>query len=558
MRHAETTGECRVAAADLLVLMSVLLTLSNPAPSLGATRQPLPLVISPGAQVSARQAISEGDRLLQAGDGKAAARRYAWAAQRMPSDPLYQMTAGVALASVGRTSEALAAFRRADALAGGGDALAALLVQGVLSENSDDSPDVQALYARTVQRFTRPGVRGLDTSASVARLVQARSQFPTSPILALLLGDSFQLAEQWSEADRAYRQAISLAPKWVKPWINLGLSQLVQGRSGEAIAAFQAALALDPGNSEAQIAKADAQLQSGMVEDAVASYRKVEGSKNNRIASQAATGIGQAYAVRGQVSDAVKALNRAQQLAPADPAPAAALGEVQLQARNYPAAAAAYDDALRLSRGRLFVSRAILYRALAETQLSAQNGEGAIETLQRALLDEPAGKPLWLRLWAQALYLRGDTNGGEAKLKQALASESGRYPQDTLNALDARGLIPSLIRDLEAQQTAATSDSARGELLRTLASLARFQRRAADEVTFREALTKLQPTGPNWFALGESYERRAGDEARAAARAAYQKALNTRGLTAAMASQANQRISALTPSTKARPALSPR
>ncbi|MES2460695.1 MAG: tetratricopeptide repeat protein, partial [Armatimonadota bacterium] len=436
MRHADQLSRYRLNPAQLvLVCGSVTLLVSIPQPGHTNIAPPVAIRSSTAAPVSL---VSSGDRLLRTGNIKAAADSYGRAAQSSPSQPLYQIMAGVALASAGRMNDALVAFRRADKLARGGDVLASLLVQGILSERSEDSAEAQALYAKTVKRFSRPGTAGLDTTTSVARLVQAQKQFPQSPIVSLLLGDTYQLAEQWAKAEASYRLSIKLAPGWVKPRINLGLCQLAQGRSTEAVTAFQGALSLDPSNTQAQIAKADAQLQSGSLDDAVLSYRKVENSSNSRVAAQAATGIGQAYAQRGQVTEAVKSLNRAKILAPADPTPAAALAEVQSQAGNYPAAAREYSEALRLSGGGLFASKGILYRALAETQLSARNSDGAIATINRALAEEPSSRPLWYRLWAQALFLRGDASGGEVKLKQSLESEGSRYPLDALNALNAR------------------------------------------------------------------------------------------------------------------------
>ncbi len=535
MRHAEKRLMSKFGQRVIFSGAAVLLTLTAATAQTDATSTVVPggLVMTSGSLL-----IMEGDRRLAAGDVKAAAESYRRAAQSAPTHPLYQIMAGVALASADRTSEALAAFRRADKLAGGGDVLAALLVQGILSESSEGGREAQALYSRTVKRFSRPGVPGLDTSPSIRRLLEARRQFPQSPIFALLLGDSYQLAEQWAKAESSYRQAIELAPVWVKPRINLGLCQLAQGRSTEAVNAFQEALALDPGNAQAQIAKADAQLQSGFVDDAVVSYKKVENSSNNRVAAQAATGIGQAYAQRGQVTEAVASLNRAKKLAPTDPTPAAALAEVQSQAGNYSAAAQAYDEALRLSGGGLFASKGILYRALAETQLSARNSDGAIATVARALAEEPASKSLWYRLWAQALFLRGDDAGGEAKLKQALDSETSRYPQDALNALDARHLIPKLTGEYADSLSAARDDAAKIRLLRLLVNLARFQQDAASEIRYREMLVQLKPTGPEWFAMAEAKER-TGDGA--GAQSAYQKAVQLGGLTSAAARQAKER-----------------
>jgi hypothetical protein len=95
------------------------------------------------------------------------------------------------------------------------------------------------------------------------------------------------------------------------------------------------------------------------------------------------------------------------------------------------------------------------------------------------MVEEPASKPLWYRLWAQALFLRGDGSGGETKLKQALESEGSRYPQDTLYALDARNLIPKLTADYIKSLAAAKDDALKIRLLRPLTNLARFQQDTA-------------------------------------------------------------------------------
>ena len=527
MRHAE------ILAAGLLVL-----TVS----AANAEQSTLVSAAAPTSAVTPAAMIREGDRLLSAGNVQAASSSYLRAARSAPTQPLYQIMAGVALASAGRMDEALSAFRRADSGAQGGGLLTSLLLQGVLSERSDGAAEAQALYVNIVKRYSRAGVSGLDTSLSTERLLQAQKQFGPSPILALLLGDTFQLAEQWNKAEASYRQAIQLAPVWAKPRINLGLCQLAQGHSSEAIATLQGALTLDPANTQARIATGDAQLQSGFVDDAVLSYKKVENSPNNRVAAQAATGIGQAYAQRGRTADAVKSLNRAQQLTPSDPTPAVALGEVQSRAGNYYEAAKAYNAALRLSGGGLFASKGVLYRTLAETQLSAKDSAGAIVTIRRALIDEPTNKPLWYRLWSQALYLGGNAPGGEAKLKQALESDASRYPQDTLNALASRRLIPTLTIEYANSLASAKDDATKVRALRALVALSRFQKTVANEIKYRTTLVSLRPTGPEWLALADAQEQN-GD--RKSALASYRKALAVGGLPTANQRQAKYRVGVL-------------
>lgn len=565
---------------------------------------------------AAARARAEGDRLLRAGDVAGAAASYRKAAQAAPNEPLYQIMAGVALASAGRSPEALTAFQTAQRLAGS-DIVIGLLVQGVtdgsaasglsqnmLSQNvpgaaaapaappplasgpatfaaaaaprslkaapggfggggfggsagvgggSERSREPLAAQTSTVGGYGYPSparetlrmrsVSPVDTSTSVRRLQQAASRFPDSPVVALLLGDANQLAQRWAEADTQYRRAITLAPKWTKPRVNLGLSLLAQGRSTEAIRTFQDALALEPGNAQAQLGKGDAELRAGRSAAALRTYNNVANSRNSQVAAQAATGIGQAYVDRGQYADAYPFFNRARQLDPADPAPVAAMGEAQYRAGDYSGAADSYQAALRLSRDGVFGSQAVLYRALAEAQLSARDAPGAVTTLQQAVGEVPASRPLWYRLWAQALFAQGDAAGGEGKLKAALEAEGSRYPIDALNALAAHGLITKAATDYAADLSTAASADTRIRDLRALAHIARYRRDTKEEVSRREALLRLHPSGADWLALADAYDHRAGDPA--AARAAYATALRFGDLSAASRRQISARLDTL-------------
>ena len=281
-----------------------------------------------------------------------------------------------------------------------------LLLQGALAQ-AGRAAEAQTVYADAVRRYAKP-TGGLDSTASVARLKESLKTAPDSAILHLLLGDMYQIAESLPAAETAYRKAITLAPGWAKPRTNLGLLKLAQNKPADAARLFESALAHDPQNTELLFFQADAQRQSGDLTAAIATYRRIETRAINRktpaIAAQALTGLGQAYAAGGRMGDAVTTLNRAKRIAPADPAPVTALGEVQAQQKDFDAAAQNYADALRLTKASgLFGARPVLYQALAQTQFAGGDTKAALQTLDRAQVDEPASAGIWNRVRGEVL-----------------------------------------------------------------------------------------------------------------------------------------------------------
>ncbi|MGC1683997.1 MAG: tetratricopeptide repeat protein, partial [Candidatus Acidiferrales bacterium] len=63
---------------------------------------------------------------------------------------------------------------------------------------------------------------------------------------------------RWDEAADAYQKAIALAPHDANLRIALGLALAKAGRPTDAIASYEAALEISPGNSAAEIDLAEA------------------------------------------------------------------------------------------------------------------------------------------------------------------------------------------------------------------------------------------------------------------------------------------------------------
>ena len=506
---------------------------------------------------------------MRNGDFDDAAAAFARASVATPDNAVLRLVTGVALSTVRRVDLAVNEFRRATQLADE-DPIAALLLQGALAERGSVDA-AQSVYLDTVRRFSRgpEAGGGLEVSYPIRHLGHAIAQFPDSPILHLLLGDAYQMGEQWERADAAYRKAIALAPAWAKPRVNYGLSRLAQGQPDQAAQIFQQALERDPRNAQVILLKGEAEREAGRVKDAIVTYRMIENEP--RVAAQAVTGLGQAYAADGNVAEAIKNLNRAQKISPRDPAPSAALAEVQSRAGNFAAAEEAYDTALRLSRtGGLFGTQPVLYRALAETQIAAGKPDAALETIKRALADEPTSGALWHRLAGRALVARGDRSRAAREFKVALDTDPSLFPMETLTAIEASGLMEAIVRSYQAEaegiggyrplpeqgggiyltvptgpmlkESGALEGRARARS--ALAHFARYRNDVADEVRQRETLTGLRSRAKDWFLLGEAYDQRAKEPARAAA--AYKKALDLGGLSDDLAARARARHRVLT------------
>lgn len=486
-----------------------------------------------------------GDQRMRAADFAEASLEYARGAELAPAALLPRLCLGVALTSGRKVALAVQQYRAAQRIAED-DLITALLLQGALQELGDTGA-AQQVYLDAVRRFKKDGRPGLDSTGSLRRLQEAAKQFPESPIVALLSGDSCQVAQNFAEAVQFYKRAIALAPSWSKPQVNLGLAFLSENKPELAIVSLESALRRDPNNPQANLALGDAQLRTGKPQEALNSYRRVE--KVPGVAVFAATGAAQVSVQLGQLDAAVRSLETARRIAPKDPAPVMALAEIQMKQRSFADAAGTYAAALKLSQeGGLFSARPSLYRALTEALIAAKKFDQAQENLQRALAEEPDNAPTWHRLSAQIAGEKGDFVQVERELKLALICETSFFPQETLDAISKRGLLEKFIvvfrgdyngarTGLQDIPTSNGSVSIRSvtpskenqvTALIGLGHLYRYLQRYPEEVSVRRDLVSLRGNGGDWFLLAQAQER-LGE--RADARASYSRAIQTSDLT---------------------------
>ncbi len=108
-----------------------------------------------------------------------------------------------------------------------------------------------------------PVARPADASSPRARAEAARRE-----------GDKGRDAGDAKAAEKGYRAAIAADPTWAAPHNELGTLLFEQGRAGDAVAAFERAVALDARLELAWYNLAHARRKLGRHQDAVVAYRK--------------------------------------------------------------------------------------------------------------------------------------------------------------------------------------------------------------------------------------------------------------------------------------------
>lgn len=175
----------------------------------------------------------------------------------------------------------------------------------------------------------------------------------TAAYIALAKDDPTEAAAQFTRVVEAH-------PDYVPALAGKGLALEAAGETSEAVAAYRAALAADPGLSDlarrvdvltlrglqTELAAARQAARNGDREAAIRSYR------NAITASPDSAFLYLELALlerqEGQAAAAVEHLGRARELDPSDPATLVLLGDIQAERSELPAALAAYAGALAL------------------------------------------------------------------------------------------------------------------------------------------------------------------------------------------------------------------
>jgi tetratricopeptide (TPR) repeat protein len=124
-------------------------------------------------------------------------------------------------------------------------------------------------------------------------------------------------ARVWRDSESLYLASLAATPRNPVLLYNLGLLQARQGRTQEAVSSYEAALAIDPGHPAANTNLGNLRLRAGDPERAIEHYRAALRRDPDDV--ETLQNLGRVLAWRGHLPDAVAQLERAAELAPADP-----------------------------------------------------------------------------------------------------------------------------------------------------------------------------------------------------------------------------------------------
>ncbi len=308
------------------------------------------------ASAEAGRLNEQANKLLAAGNARAAADSYRRALQLVPNDAQMHYNLSLALDRLGETNAEVKELRRAVEL----------------------DPNLAVGHNQL-------GLIALGAGHQEEAEHELKLALQIDPKLAEALNNLGVLYTQQgkdSEAAPLFQQATQFDPSYSRAYVNLGLTLARHGRYDDAEKQFHAALQADPNDASAFGALGMLQAKTGRSQDAIASFRKsVELQPNS---AEAHLNLGIAL-VDGY--DRVGGLKEFQEAARLDPKSAAAhlnLGRFYFEASKYNEARKELEAAIALQPN--FAS-ALYFLSLVERQ--SGNVERSAQLLQKVVQVNP-------------------------------------------------------------------------------------------------------------------------------------------------------------------------
>ena len=236
----------------------------------------------------------------------------------------------------GRLSEAEALYRRV--LQAAPDHADALHLMGLAAAQQGRYPAALELIGKAIRRNGR-------TDEALAAYRRAIALAPGFVGAHLNLGGVLCERGQWEAAEACYRRAIAAEPDLASAHYNLGDVLKTRGRLDEAVAALERAAELAPDLAGAPNNRGAALQLQGRLDRAIASFHRAIAA-NSGLAS-AHHNLGVALTDKGRTQDAVARFRQAIALAPELAMAHWHLGMCLVDGEGAEAAAAAFAEAIR-------------------------------------------------------------------------------------------------------------------------------------------------------------------------------------------------------------------
>jgi len=239
---------------------------------------------------------------------------------KAPGNPYSRNNLGIALASAGRTAEAI------------GQLETVIREDGNYAEAHDNLGLALAESGRLPEAIAEYG-----------NAIRLKGDYPEA---IANLGVALAASGRYLDAIEQFQRAVELKPEYMAARNNLAAALATVGRLPEAIAQYRRVLEQDPASAETLYNLGNSLAKSGQWGEAAASYgRAVELQPKN---ADAQANLGVALATLGKFSEAVPAYERALALAPNDPDLHQNLGLALRELGRAPEADAQFAAAARL------------------------------------------------------------------------------------------------------------------------------------------------------------------------------------------------------------------
>lgn len=470
---------------------------------------------------TAEELLAEATQYQQKGDNKAALIQLKNAVSQNPENAQARLRLGTLHLNLGDAASAEKELRKAASLGIPADQTAPLLAQSLMSQGKFQ-PLLDEISADAAKASPQLLARRGDALLSLRKPDEARQAYEAALALNPNLGDALSglarhaaLSGDIAGAERLAADAVSRDPKNAESWMLQGSLLRSQGKSKEALDAYDKALAIEPGHRSAHIEKAYIHIAGNELDAAradIAAARKFDPGSLNITYTQALLDF-----TAGKHAEARDSLQKVLKVAPTHMPSMLLAGAVELNLNGF-------QQSERYLRAYLDANPSNVYarKLLAQVMLKQNQPAEATKVLAPALKDGDKDAQL-LALTGQSYLQARDFAKATGYLEQAsaLAPEAAGIRTSLGMARIGEGNLNDAVGDLKrATELAPKSLEAGFALIQ--AEVGRGQLDKA--MAAAQALEKEQPNSAAVHGIkGDIYMRK--NELKSA-RASLEKALS--------------------------------
>jgi tetratricopeptide (TPR) repeat protein len=298
-----------------------------------------------------------------------------------------------------------------------------------------------------------------------SELMNLQRDFPKSREVQLQVGFLALAEKKYAEAERVFRKLNEAGTGDVSPVAGLVSAYGAQNQWDRAIDLLNADLKKSPGSAAIHQLMATTAARAGKYDLAVTEYQNLlaKNPKSVELRIQ----LGEVYQLKGDLGNAIAALQAARELAPKDSKPIMLLASYLQRAGRYKEAQAEYQHVLELLPDNPFVLNNIAFllvesggdldealrvaqRALGKSPghpvltdtlgwiyLKKGNKDSAVQTFSNLVRQEPKN-PTYRYHYAMALLEKGDREAARKEAQSALTSQPDPDTEQKIKALASR------------------------------------------------------------------------------------------------------------------------